>query len=90
MSTVFRHFGSKMELFREKSSFFSLDAIARNIESIDREMDSSTALESYGSLLSNAPSLTTIREVLAKLQHETSARKTKFFKVKIIPNQNFL
>ena len=47
-----------------------------------RKIDSSSALESYGSLLCNAPSLATIGEVLATLQHETSARKSGFSKVK--------
>ena len=40
---------------------------------------SSTALDSYGSLLFNAASLAIIRAVLAMIQHERSASKTKIF-----------
>ena len=47
-------------------------------------MDSSSALDSYGPVLSNAPSLTVIRAVHAMIQHETSARKLDFFKVKMM------
>ena len=36
-------------------------------------MDSSSALESYGPLLYNAPSLANIGAVLAMIQHETSS-----------------
>ena len=52
--------GAPHELDLPKHNIFSLDGIDRNFESRDRKMDSSGALESYGSLLSNAPSLATI------------------------------
>ena len=44
-------------------------------------MDSNGALESYGPLLSNAPSLARIDNVLANLQHETSAFKPNIFPI---------
>ena len=52
-------------------------SMERNFGRIGRMKDSSTTLDSYGSLLSNAPSLAIIRAVLAMIQHETSASKTK-------------
>ena len=56
-----------------KHRIFSVDSIGRNFGCRDQKMDSSSALESYGSLLSNAPSLATIVWLLAKLQHERPA-----------------
>ena len=52
---------------------FSVDSIGRDFGCRDQKMDSSSALESYGSLLSNAPSLATIVWLLAMLQHESPA-----------------
>ena len=49
----------------------------RNYGCNDRIEVSSITLDSYGSLVSNAPSLAIIRAVLAMLQHERSASKTK-------------
>ena len=61
-----------------------MGCMERNFGRIDRMKDSSSALDSYGSLLSNAPSLAIIRAVLAMLQHERSASKTKNFRVQHI------
>ena len=63
--------------------FFTLDGIGRIFGFIDREMDSSSALDSYEPLLSNAPSVATTRAVCAKIQHERSARNLDFLKVKM-------
>ena len=59
-----------------------MGCMERNFGRIGRMKDSSSALDSYGSLLSNAPSLAIIRAVLAMIQHERSASKTKNFRVK--------
>ena len=52
--------GAPHELDFPKHNSFSLDCIDRNFACRDRKMDSSDALESYGSLFSNAPSLAAI------------------------------
>ena len=64
-----------------------MGCMGRNVGRIDRMKDSSSALDSYGSLLSNAPSLAIIRVVLAMMQQERSASKTKTFRVKPIVKQ---
>ena len=51
---------------------------------------SSIALDSYGSLLFNVPSLAIIRAVLAMIQHERSASKTKIFEtIKFAKSEKF-
>ena len=73
-----------------KCTIFSLDSIGRGFACISRKTDSSGALDSYGSLLSNAPSLVKIGAVLAMIQHERSACKTKNFRVKPIGIQRII
>ena len=70
------------DLFFTRMYFFSRDVWCCNLANTARKIDSSSALESYGPLLSNAPSLASIRALLAKLEHETSTCKTKIFKMK--------
>ena len=67
--------------FSQKGPFFSLDSIDRTFANTARKMDSSSTLESSVSLLSNAPSLATIRTVLVMLQHERFAPIDKIFGV---------
>ena len=74
----------------QKKPFFTLDGIGRIFGCIDREMDSSSALYSYGPLLSNAPSLATIRAVHAMIQHARSARKPDVLKVKMMLDSQLL
>jgi hypothetical protein len=62
---------------KEDGRFLDAGCFGRNYDSNDRVKLSSTALESYGCLLSNAPSLAIIRAVLATLQRGGSASKTK-------------
>ena len=64
-------------------TFLSLRSIGHNYVNIDKKMNSSSAFESYGPLLSNAPSVATTRAVCAKIQHERSARNLDFLKVKM-------
>ena len=70
--------------FGQKGVTFPSGVRGRNIACTVRKMDSSSALESSGSLLSNAPSLAIIRAVLAMIHHERSASKTKNFRVQHI------
>ena len=65
-------------------TFLNAGCFGRNYGCNDRIEVSSTTLDSYGSLVSNAPSLAIIRAVLAMLQHERAASKTKIFKVQHI------
>ena len=54
------YYGLPHESDLPKLNIFPLDGIGRNFGCRDQKMDSSSALESYGSLLSNAPSLVAI------------------------------
>ena len=65
-------------------AFFSWDVWCCNFENTARNINSSTALESYGPLLSNAPSLAMIRAVFAMIQHERLAFELGFSKTKIM------
>ena len=49
--------------------------------------DSSSALDSYESLLSNAPSLAIVGAFLVKVQYQTSTSKSGFSKLIIIDNK---
>ena len=59
--------------------FFSMGRNIHNFGCTGRIKVSSTTLDSYGSLLSNTPSLAIIRAVLAMIQPKMSASKTKIF-----------
>ena len=59
--------------------FFSLEPTGRNFANTGRPIDSSSANESSVSLLFNVSSLAINGEVLAMVQHETSARKIIHF-----------
>ena len=50
-----------------------MDCADRNFARMVRKIYSSSALESYGPLLSNEPSLVKFRAVFAMIQHETSS-----------------
>ena len=60
--------------------FLNMGWFGRSFGCNGRIKVSSTALDSYGSLLFNAASLAIIRAVLAMIQHERSASKTKHFR----------
>ena len=65
-------------------TFLNAGCMERNFGRIGLMKDSSSALDSYGSLLSNAPSLAIIRAVLAMIQRERSVSKAKNIRVKPI------
>ena len=76
----YAQYGSTVEIHRSRGAplndynvdlqikeFFSWDVWCCNFENTARNINSSTALESYGPLLSSAPSLAIIRAVLAMI-----------------------
>ena len=65
-------------------TFLNAGCFGRNYGCNGRTEVSSTTLDSYGSLLSNAPSHAIIRAVLAMIQHERSVSTTKNFRVQHI------
>ena len=72
---------SPLQLRTTDVIFLYAGCLGRNYGCNGRIKLSSTTLESYGSLLSNEPSLAIIRAVLAMIEHERSASKTRIPKV---------
>ena len=77
-------------IFAKFLQFLCAGCFGRNYGCNGRIKVSSTTLDSYGSLLSIAPLFVIIRAVLAMIQHERSASKTKIFGLrKFAKSENF-
>ena len=68
---------SKYVILTKICHFNWSDVWCCNLPYTSRKTDSSSALERYGSLLSNAPSLVRVRATLAMIQHEIVFGKIK-------------